>query len=347
MQSPLLSIVIPAYNAQNYLDDCLNSILMQDFEDYQVVIIDDGSIDNTQKICRAFESSHSGKIIYYRQENKGPLLARLRGLDEASGRYVAFVDSDDMLHHLSLLQVADAIARLMPDMLMFDMSQHESFGKSGPRLFDTDCDLSVIAKEQVVTKLYSTHLLNSPWCKVFKKSIVDDAASSLGKFASYSSSEDYLMMMAFIDVCTTFAYLRSPLYYYRNTPGSLSHSFSLEKAEQSLVVRNIALNNASKWAAKFGSKDIYRGACVGAYATFSGIIESAALNCEDASEVFNLVRKSDCFNRSVIEGPRDIAVRVDRLVECKLLKQNRFLLLKMLSIVFFVAKQVKKNLFSA
>ena len=52
MQSPLLSIVIPAYNAQNYLDDCLNSILMQDFEDYQVVIIDDGSIDNTQKICR-------------------------------------------------------------------------------------------------------------------------------------------------------------------------------------------------------------------------------------------------------------------------------------------------------
>ncbi|RDB60539.1 hypothetical protein C1878_13890 [Gordonibacter sp. 28C] len=347
MRSPLLSIVIPAYNAQNYLSDCLNSILMQDFEDYQVVIVDDGSIDDTPKICGAFESSHSGKIIYFRQENKGPLLARLRGLDEASGRYVTFVDSDDMLHHFSLLQVADALGRLMPDMLMFDMSQHKSFDKSGPRLFDVDYELSVIEKEQVVTKLYSTHLLNSPFCKVFKKDTVNDATSSLSRFAYYSSSEDYLMVMTLIDACTTFAYLRSPLYYYRNTPGSLSRSFALEKAEQSLAVRNIALNNASKWAAKFGSEDIYRGACVDACATFSGIIESAALNCKDTSEVFNLVRKSDCFNRSVIEGPRDMVVRIDRLVECELLKQSHFLLLKMLSKIFFVAKQIKKNLFGA
>ena len=90
----LVSIIVPIYNAQNYLNRCLDSLLAQTLEDIEIILINDGSKDDSLAICRAYEEKDS-RIIVIDQKNAGVSAARNAGLDRASGQYVGFVDPDD------------------------------------------------------------------------------------------------------------------------------------------------------------------------------------------------------------------------------------------------------------
>ncbi len=90
----MVSIIIPIYNTERYLRDCLNSIKNQTFTDLEVIMVDDGSSDQSPDICREFERSDS-RFRYYRKENGGAGSARNYGIEKATGDYIAFVDSDD------------------------------------------------------------------------------------------------------------------------------------------------------------------------------------------------------------------------------------------------------------
>lgn len=112
-----ISFIIPAYNAEKYIVDCLNSIIKQRLEEYEIIIINDGSKDNTQKLCEDFISQNLNcQIRLINQINSGVSVARNRGIDEAIGEWVMFVDADDLLvesifDHLNTddLRVSDMI----------------------------------------------------------------------------------------------------------------------------------------------------------------------------------------------------------------------------------------------
>ena len=87
-----VSIIIPTYNSAKYIPDAINSILNQTFKDYEIIIVDDGSTDNTREILNKYNS----KIRYIYQENKGPSAARNIGIKNAKGKYIAFLDADDI-----------------------------------------------------------------------------------------------------------------------------------------------------------------------------------------------------------------------------------------------------------
>ncbi|MBE6727991.1 MAG: glycosyltransferase family 2 protein [Ruminococcaceae bacterium] len=93
----LISIIIPIYNRQNVIEDCINSIKAQTFQNYEILLIDDGSTDNTLNICEKL-SENNNKIKLFKMEHKGVSAARNKGLDEAIGEYVFFIDSDDIIH---------------------------------------------------------------------------------------------------------------------------------------------------------------------------------------------------------------------------------------------------------
>lgn len=102
--SPRISIIIPAYNAAAFLPQCLDSIFSQEYTDFEVIVIDDGSTDDTAALL---EHYHLAKVIH--QENQGMSTARNRGIDEAKGEYILFVDSDDLL-------TGGALATLAPEL---------------------------------------------------------------------------------------------------------------------------------------------------------------------------------------------------------------------------------------
>ena len=94
---PNISIIIPVYNVEAYLADCLDSILAQTFESFEVILVDDGSTDGSPAIAQKYADAHSEQIRYYRKENDGPGLARNFGVSKAKGDYLMFVDSDDIV----------------------------------------------------------------------------------------------------------------------------------------------------------------------------------------------------------------------------------------------------------
>lgn len=93
---PKISIIIPIYNAEKYLDECLSSVLQQTYKDFEVIMVDDGSKDGSASICQAFAMSDP-RFVYIHKENGGVSSARNKGLDVARGEFISFVDSDDWI----------------------------------------------------------------------------------------------------------------------------------------------------------------------------------------------------------------------------------------------------------
>ena len=107
MENKLISIIVPVYNVEEYLKQCLDSILEQTFSDYEVILVNDGSTDNSGLICQEYAEKDS-RIRYFEKENGGLSDARNYGIEQAQGEYLTFVDSDDFLDkmHLNVLYTA-------------------------------------------------------------------------------------------------------------------------------------------------------------------------------------------------------------------------------------------------
>ena len=94
MQKELISVVIPVYNTGKYISKCLETVCGQTYQNLEIILVDDGSTDNSIEICREYQKRDQ-RIVIHRQENQGPAQARNRGIQMAKGRYIAFIDSDD------------------------------------------------------------------------------------------------------------------------------------------------------------------------------------------------------------------------------------------------------------
>lgn len=117
VDSVRVSIIIPVYNSETYLEECLKGVLSLDCQDYEVLLIDDGSTDSSPEILRTFAET-SGKVRIITQENQGASAARNRGIAEARGEYVCFVDSDDIVYE-----------NMLKDMLAFIGDAQVCIGK--------------------------------------------------------------------------------------------------------------------------------------------------------------------------------------------------------------------------
>lgn len=115
-----LSIIVPAYNVENYIRECLDSILNQSIDNYEIIIVNDGSTDKTQDICEEYSNEYSF-IKLINQENKGLGAARNTGLQHVSGKYIAFVDSDDMVKENMFTQMLDLAIKKDLDLVVCDV----------------------------------------------------------------------------------------------------------------------------------------------------------------------------------------------------------------------------------
>jgi glycosyltransferase involved in cell wall biosynthesis len=125
-----VSIIIPAYNVEQYIEGCLSSLLKQDLAtaDYEIIIVIDGSPDNSKVIAQEFAAQHAN-ILVFEQENQGVSVARNRGLDTATGKYIAFVDPDDSLHPGALSKILQVAENSELDILYLSLESIDETGK--------------------------------------------------------------------------------------------------------------------------------------------------------------------------------------------------------------------------
>ncbi|MCQ2512974.1 MAG: glycosyltransferase family 2 protein, partial [Lachnospiraceae bacterium] len=140
MEKPIVSIVISVYNAEKYLRECLDSVFEQEYENIEVIVIDDGSTDYSLEVCNTYCDE---RLHIYSQENHGLPYSRKRGIERSHGDWILFVDSDDLLHKKI---ISDLISNLKPgvDLVMFHTSKRENgktnFVRSFPEGIPDVCD---------------------------------------------------------------------------------------------------------------------------------------------------------------------------------------------------------------
>ena len=156
MQStPLVSIVIPVYNVEKYISRCLKSILKQTFKDYEIILMDDGSKDNSLKIIRKYENKYDN-ISVFSQSNSGPAVARNNCIDKTKGQYVMFIDSDDYID-------ADFIESYINNAADNDIVI------GGFRKVE---DGKVIFQRKLKNTEFSKYIVTGPVCHLYKRDLI-------------------------------------------------------------------------------------------------------------------------------------------------------------------------------
>lgn len=127
---PELTVIVPVYNVSRYLGPCLDSVLAQDYEDYEILLVDDGSPDDSGQICDRYAAAHPGRITVVHQQNGGLGNARNTGLKIARGNYILCLDSDDTLQPGTLRALMESAARFdFPDMVLFTVRRVDEQGR--------------------------------------------------------------------------------------------------------------------------------------------------------------------------------------------------------------------------
>lgn len=157
MKNPKVTIIIPAYNSQEYIERCLDSVLVQTFRDFEVLVINDGSTDNTGEVVKGYAEKNK-QIRYVEQKNMGVAKTRNKALKLANGEFVAFLDNDDFIDN-------DYIEKLLP-------SKNEDIVISGYRRSDAR---GRIVKEVRLEKTnWSKFVVPAPWAKIYKRKYLLD-----------------------------------------------------------------------------------------------------------------------------------------------------------------------------
>ena len=199
------SIIIPVYNSEKTLKRCLNSIKAQTFSNYEVILIDDGSRDNSLSICKEYETQDQRYKVFH-QSNKGPSVARNVGLDVAKGRWVCFVDSDDTVESGYLHELFDTIQKYEADVVF--IGQHKFYENGNKESFiPDDVDENVI---KTFENLSDKDMFGYTWIKSFRKNVIGNIRFD----SALSLFEDEVFTCQVLPNCTRVGVVRKPIYNY-------------------------------------------------------------------------------------------------------------------------------------
>ena len=215
------SIIIPIYNAEKYLHECLSSILNQDYKYFEVIMINDGSIDNSDKICQSYCIKDS-RFKLVNQKNSGVSIARNKGIKLANGEFIIFIDSDDVLIDGALKIIEKNICD--NDLLCYGYCKYYLDKEENILLKNyqfknkEDCIKTIIYNQEVGGFL---------WNKCFKRDIINKKNILFDKNLHYC--EDLLFVSEYLKYCNKLHYISKVLYKYRMRKSSVSFNLFSKK----------------------------------------------------------------------------------------------------------------------
>ena len=223
-----ISVIIPVYNVEKYLTECVNSILMQSYKNIEVVLVNDGSTDNSPELCNKIQSIDK-RVIVIHKKNGGLSDARNEGIKQASGDYIFFLDSDDFFDDkYAIERIVNRINLSKAEVINFSYKMYyESMGKTKERFINIpEMPLSLKCKSEQINYLTKRHLYIASACNkaikrtVFKKEML---------FEEGKLSEDVEWCARLLFYAKSFDFVCENFYCYRQREGSITHTIG-EKA---------------------------------------------------------------------------------------------------------------------
>ena len=215
---PKVSIIVPVYNAEKSLARCVDSILNQEFRDFELILMDDGSRDGSGAICDGYARADA-RVVVVHKENTGVSDTRNQAIARARGTFLQFVDSDDWLTTDATKLMVRAAEETGCDLVIADF--YRVVGEMVSRKGDIDTD-QVIGREAFVGFMMENpadYYYGVLWNKLYRREIVE--AHGIRMDAKISWCEDFLFNLEYVRYAATFYALRTPVYYYVKTKGSL------------------------------------------------------------------------------------------------------------------------------
>ncbi|MGN0292893.1 MAG: glycosyltransferase [Lachnospiraceae bacterium] len=225
--SVIVSIIVPVYNSEKFLNRCVDSILHQEFTDFELILVDDGSTDSSGDICDRY-AAEDNRVIVIHKENSGVSDSRNAALDRACGKYIQFLDSDDWITPDATKLFVRSAETWNCDLVIADF--YRVVGERVSHKGDIEED-SVMTREQ-----YAAHMMENPadfyygviWNKLFRRDIIEKYHLRMDTELNWC--EDFLFNLEYIRHSNVFLALQAPVYYYVKRKGSLvSQSMSINR----------------------------------------------------------------------------------------------------------------------
>lgn len=178
IKNPLISVIIPIYNVEKYLPDCIDSILKQSYKNLEIILVDDGAIDSCGSICDCY-ACKDNRIVVIHKVNGGLSDARNVGLDQAHGEYIAFVDSDDYIESDMISELYDACRSHNADIAVCGRKQVWENGTSNP-MFCVDRIIEYSSEQAIEQILINGTIDSAAWDKLYRVDLFDDMRYPVG-----------------------------------------------------------------------------------------------------------------------------------------------------------------------
>ncbi|HFU0803869.1 TPA: glycosyltransferase family 2 protein [Streptococcus pneumoniae] len=238
MADELISIVVPIYNVENYLRQCLDSIQKQTYPNFECIMVNDGSPDHSSKICEEFVEKDS-RFKYFEKANGGLSSARNLGIEcSGGGAYITFVDSDDWLEHDALDRLYGALKKENADI---SIGRYNSYDETRyvymTYVTDPDDSLEVIEGKAIMDREGVEEVRNGNWTvavlKLFKRELLQDLPFPIGKIA-----EDTYWTWKVLLRASRIVYLNRCVYWYRvGLSDTLSNTWSEKRMYDEIGAR--------------------------------------------------------------------------------------------------------------
>lgn len=217
--SVALSVIVPAFNAIDYLEDCITSIIGGSYRNFEIILIDDGSTDGTSELCDSLKEKYA-EIRVFHTENHGISSARNLGLENAAGKFIGFVDSDDTVSP----NMFEALVHAMISGVQLAACQFVRCVRNVVPNADTE-PLQYITTNQVGA---AAHILRGSygpyvWNKLYRKDILD--ANSIRFLINSQGAEDQFFNASYLQYCEKATFLNQKMYNYITTGGSITSTF--------------------------------------------------------------------------------------------------------------------------
>ena len=231
MDNELISVIIPVYNVEQYLEKCIDSIINETYKNLEIILVDDGSTDNSGKLCDLLAKKDS-RIVVYHKENGGLSSARNFGIDKANGEFIGFIDSDDYIDNDMYETLHNLIKKDKSDVSMCGLyniyaNRKDSQVKEVKKyLMNAEEAIQMVLD----SKITSVTAVN----KLYRKEIFNDLRYDLGK-----TSEDAFIIVRLLDKCNLISVTNERKYYYYHRANSITKKPFSEKSRDVLDAYNL------------------------------------------------------------------------------------------------------------
>ena len=223
-QAPVISVVIPVYNAKKYLKDCLNSLIKQYYKQWEAILVDDGSKDGSAQICDEYAASDPRFRVIHKK-NEGVSIARNTGIEAARGKYLIFVDADDLCQRTYFEKMVKTMDEYHPDLVIAGFDRFRDGSKTEHLI--TRYSITVMKNIKQFLHLYTEPRTNmfgiSVWAKMYHRDMIEQNHIRFDPEISYE--EDCCFIADCVPHIRSIAVIGESLYRYRQMEESLSKGY--------------------------------------------------------------------------------------------------------------------------